>query len=527
VQFGRALRGAIYFKEKRYDDALQEFLWIVDNGTLPELVSREAQHARVLAADYLSTEQLQSLQKTISGDHGQALLAVQITRNLLAAGDRDNAVRVIDAFKKSYPRSRVNDELSTLLATAPERPNQPLRVGLILPLSGDFAQEGRGVYDGIKYAFDSFRREKKDAVPVELIIKDSGSNMLHALQEAQELLQDQSLVALVGELETDISGGIAALAQTAGAPIVIPTPTVNNLTQLGENVFQATADLESKGAFVAQHAIEKLGMKTFVTIAPQNEYGRQMTDGFTAAVDRLGGQILAQKWYYDTPEDLSRQFKSIREIAFRRALQDTLLAEGKVLANLNLNAEWRAFDEHFKDERQKKSKSNKEGIVDANDVPVTNLDAIFLPVYGDEVGTIARQVSYFNIRTRILGGEHWLQADLEKSRELQRYVDGAIFPSDYFINQLDAPFRNLRTDFRLRTGRTPEMWEVYGIDAGRLILSAISSGARSRSQMRQALAGTQSFDALRGRIEFAFNRRMNQYINLVQIRQNKFEKVAY
>jgi hypothetical protein len=64
-----------------------------------------------------------------------------------------------------------------------------------------------------------------------------------------------------------------------------------------------------------------------------------------------------------------------------------------------------------------------------------------------------------------------------KSRELQRYVEGAIFPSDYFANQFDAQYRNLRSDFRLRTGRTAEMWEIFGIDAARLVLSAIASGS--------------------------------------------------
>jgi len=528
VEFCHALAGAIQFKQANYEDALREFLWVVDHGVRAELVSRQAQLVRVLAADYLTTEQLQVLQRSLQSDRGQALLAMQITRNLLAAGDRDAAERTAEAFKKAYPRSKVNDELSALLATNIERPNAPLRVGVILPLSGDFAQEGRSVYEGIKYAFDSFRREKTNA-PVELIVKDSGSNMLRALQEAQELLQDQSLVALMGELETDISGGIAALAQTSGASIVIPTPTVNDLTQLGENVFQATADLESKGAFLARHAIEKMGKKTFATIAPQNEYGRQMVDGFTAEVDRLGGQILAQKWYYDKPDDLSRHFKSIREIAFRRAMQDTLVLSGKILSEINLNAEWKAFEERFKEARYKnfdeRQRRTKEGIIDCNDVPVTNIDAIFLPVYDDEVGTIARQVSYFNIRAQILGGEHWYVADLEKSRELQRYVEGAIFPSDYFVNQFDAQYRNLRSDFRLRTGSTAEMWEIFGIDAARLVLSAIASGARTRSQMRQTLSATQNFSALRGKIEFASNRRMNQYINLVQIRQNRFEKV--
>jgi len=527
VEFAHALAGAIYFNQERFEDAAQQMLWVVNHGSRPDLVNRQAQLARTLAADYLSTEQLQALQKSVAGERGQALLTFQMVRNQASAGDRDAGAKTLEAFKKSFPRSKILEELNALLAASSERPAAVAHVGVVLPLSGEFADEGNRLYQGIKYAFDAFRRDKNHALPIELIVKDSGSNMLQALKHAQTLLQDPSVIALIGELETDISGGLAALAQAGQAPLVVPTPTVNNLTKLGENVFQATADLESKGSFLARYAIEKLAMKTFVTIAPQDEYGRQMTDGFTTEVDRLGGQILAQKWYYDTPEDLSRHFKSIREIAFRRALQDSLVASGKSLADINLNAEWRAYEERFKEERYKdeRQRKTKEGIVESTDVPVTNVEAIFLPVYGDEVGAIARQVSYFNIRAQILGGEHWYVPDLDKSRELQRYVSGVIFTTDYFINPEDAQFKQLRADFRLRLGRTPERWEILGIDAGRLVLSAFAAGARDRRQMRERLAATENFAAVRGKIDFSFNQRMNHSINLVQIRQSKLEKL--
>jgi ABC-type branched-subunit amino acid transport system substrate-binding protein len=525
VEHGRALRGAIYFKQERFEEAARELLWVVDNGTRPELVSRQAQLARSLLADYLTIEQLQSLQKSAPGDLAQALLALQIVRHQVGAGDRDEATKTIEIFRKAYPRSKILDDLNALLDTAGARPGAAAHIGVILPLSGEFSKEGNGILSGIRYAFETYRRDKASLAPLELIVKDSESNMLRALKEAQTLLRDPSIIALIGELETDISGGLGALAQAAQTPLLIPTPTVNDLTALGENVFQTTADLESKGRALARYAIEKRLMKNFATIAPNNEYGRQMTDGFTAEVDRLGGQILAQKWYFETPEDLARHFKSIREIAFRRMLLDSLVAAGKSPSAINLNAEWRAFDERFKEERQKQRRFDKQGIVEATDVPVTNLDAIFLPVYGDEVGTIARQVSYFNIRAQILGGEHWYLSDLDKSRELQRYVDGAIFTSDYYINPFDGQYRTLQTDFRQRMNRTPERWEIMGIDAARLLLAVYATGARSRSQMRQALASTQQFNAIRGKIDFAPNRRMNQYINLVQIRQNKFEKL--
>jgi len=69
------------------------------------------------------------------------------------------------------------------------------------------------------------------------------------------------------------------------------------------------------------------------------------------------------------------------------------------------------------------------------------------------------------------------------------------------------------------------MWEIFGVDAARWTLSAIASGVRTISQIRQELSTIQNFSALRGKIEVASNSRMNPYINLAQIRQNKFEKV--
>lgn len=522
VEFAHALRGAVDFKQERFAEAAQEFLWVVDKGTDEELVNRNAQNAARVLADYLSPPEVEQLQRSKAGQEAQALIALQMARNHFAAGEREAAVRTFETFRKTYPWSRHLNEFSALLATAGQRAPAVAHVGVVVPLSGEFAKEGTGLYQGMKYAFEAFRHDKDSPAPVTLVVKDSGSNMLQALRGAQALLQDPSVLALIGELETDISGGIAALAQAAGVPIVVPTATADDLTALGENVFQANANLEGKAGLVARYAIEQLGLRTFVTIAPQDEYGRQMTDGFTAEVDRLGGQILAQKWYYEKPEDLSRHFKSIREIAFRRLLQDSLVASGRSPADINLNAEWRAYDERFKEQRQKKG---KEGMVESMDVPVTNIDAVFLPVYGDEVGTIARQVSYFNIRAQILGGEHWYIADLDKSRELQRYVSGAIFASDYFLAPDDAQFEPLRTDFRVRSGRLPARWEIFGIDATRLVLSAFASGARTRSQVRQALANTQGYPVLRGRIDFAPGERMNHYINLVQIRQNRFEKL--
>ncbi|MDZ7301451.1 MAG: penicillin-binding protein activator [candidate division KSB1 bacterium] len=492
VQYGHALLGMIAFQKEAYLEAAVEFLWVIETSRNPALRNQATEWARTVLEDYLSLNDLRRLRKDYAGPKGTPLVILALAREEMALGHREAGEKLIDEFLRANPEAPIRAELEQLRRANGEPVLTTCRIGIILPLTGVDAKAGMGVYRGLKYAqLIDAASDHYGAGPVpavEFIVRDSESSLVHALKEAQALLDDPGVVAIIGEVDNSVTGALAALANAKGVPLLAPVATENGIGTLGENVFQLNADRERKSRALAEYAYNYLHARTFVTLAPQDNYGQQMTDGFSAAVDSLGGEILAQKWYYDQPQDLSRLFKAIRKAALRKAGQDSLL-----------RIESRTDHDEF-------------------NVPVTNINAIFLPLHEEDIQLVARQWAYYNLQSVILGGENWYTADIAKSKELQRYVEGAIFASDYFIDPENTRYKQFRNDFRKRMGTTPEKWELFGYDTANLLFKVIQQGARTRHQIRQALSTLDGFIGLRGEISLNNPEKVNSKVNILQIR---------
>jgi len=501
MQYGHALLGMLAFQNEEYLEAAVEFLLVVEIGKNATLRRQATEWLRAVLEDYLALNDLRRLRKSYTGPKGTPYVVLALARDEMTAGQRENGEKLIDDFLRANPATPLRAELDELRKTGGEAVSSVVRIGVVLPLSGIDTDAGMGVYRGIKYAQLTGGVNNRSPA-IELVVRDSESSIMRGLKVTQDLLDDPALIAIVGEVDNATTGAMAALANAKGVPFLAPVATENGIGALGENVFQLNADRERKSQALADYAFKFLNARTFVTVAPQDDYGQQMADAFSAAVDSLGGEILAQKWYYGEPQDLGRSFKAIRAAAFRRAYKDSV--------RLKLS-----------------SAGASPKIADAEevDVPVTNLSAIFMPLHEDDISLVAGQRAYFNLQSVVIGGEHWYLTDLAKNKELQRYVDGAIFASDYFIDPENARYKQFRNDFRARLGATPEKWELFGYDAANLLFKAVQQGGRSRSQLRTALAKIDNFTGLKGEIALNNPDKVNSKVNILQIRGTQIVKL--
>jgi len=501
MQHGRALLGMMAFQKEEHLEAAVEFLLVVETARNQILRSQAAEWLRAVLEDYLPINDLRRLRKNYAGPRGTPFVVLALAHDEMAAGNRENGEKLIDEFLRANPDAPLRAELLQLRQTGGEPLAALLRVGVVLPITGIDAGAGAGVYRGIKYAQLTGGADNGGPA-VEFVVRDSESSILRALKVTQDLLDDPAIVAIIGEVDNATTGAMAALANAKGIPFLAPVATENGIGALGENVFQLNADRERKSRALAEYAYKFLNARTFATLAPQDEYGRQMTDGFSVAVDSLGGEILAQKWYYGEPQDLGRSFKAIRAAAFRRSYKDSL--------RLKLSPAGYA---------------PKVADAEEVDIPVTNLHAIFMPLHEEDIKLVAGQRAYFNLQSVIIGGEHWYSADLAKNKEVQRYVDGAIFASDYFIDSENALYKQFRNDFRSRLGATPEKWELFGYDTANLLFKAMLQGGRSRNQLRKTLAQMDNFVGMKGEIALNNPDKVNSKVNILQIRGSQIVKL--
>ncbi|MFQ5752171.1 MAG: penicillin-binding protein activator, partial [bacterium] len=335
-------------------------------------------------------------------------------------------------------------------------------------------------------------------IPVQLVIRDSQSNMIRAIHEIKRFITQENVRVVIGELESEVTAGIGALASVEHIPVIGPAATENDVASVGETVYQLNSNLERKGEALAQYAFNTLGLRTFATLAPGDEYGQQLTDSFTATIDHLGGRIIAQSWYYGSPEDLSRQFKSIREAAFHYDSTD--------VAKLLREAEEKGED------------------LEEKDIPVLSIDGIFFPIYSEDLKYVAPQFALSNIQTQILGGEYWDNLETLKEPQIEPYINGAIFVSDYFPDEDSREFRRFRNEFRMKMKRTPERWEVFGYDAFNVVNEVIKNGARTSQKINQKLSSLSEFKGMKGNISFKGNHRVNKEVHFLQFINGKIIK---
>jgi branched-chain amino acid transport system substrate-binding protein len=169
----------------------------------------------------------------------------------------------------------------------------PLRVGLVLPMSGIGAEAGAAWHAGVRVAVDQWNAAGGLlGRPIELVVRDDKFTSAGAVAAARELA-GSGINLLVGGSQSPMALATAPILPELKAVMVAPCPTVMSLTHEG---FQKNFFRLSWNAYIAFAGVGKLltekfkEVETWSLIVPDSENGRDMARYFT-----LGAQRAAEK----------------------------------------------------------------------------------------------------------------------------------------------------------------------------------------------------------------------------------------
>lgn len=169
------------------------------------------------------------------------------------------------------------------------KPQKPVKIGMLLPLSGFGPQAAMA--KGMKQAGELALFELDNPL-VQLIVKDDKGSPQGAAAAAQEA---------IGEGAEIIVGPLTAPAATAVAPIAlksnVPVLTFSNDQRIAGNgvylmSFLPEQEIERIVAFAASR-----GKRRFAALLPDDEYGRVVEPAFRRAVERNSGVVQAVSRY--------------------------------------------------------------------------------------------------------------------------------------------------------------------------------------------------------------------------------------
>ena len=163
----------------------------------------------------------------------------------------------------------------------------PVRVALLLPLSGEAAAVGTSMAHGAELAMDFIAQNANINDNITLVLKDTGSSVQAAASAAQQAVSEGAALIL-GPLRADQVSAAGSVARSAGIPLI---GFSNNSGAAQPGIYLLNVLPESETRRSLGYA-KTLGKRAFAGLFPNSDYGRIQQSAFTQAAADLGLRVV-------------------------------------------------------------------------------------------------------------------------------------------------------------------------------------------------------------------------------------------
>ena len=193
---------------------------------------------------------------------------------------------------------------------------QPIKVGVVQPLSGPIAAAGSYIVNGAKIAAE--RINAKGGVlgrPIELVIEDNKSDPAETRNAVEKLIVRDKVPVLMGAWGSSMTLAAMPVLQQHGVPMVVETSSSIKITDpktpgaAWVNRISPTSELEALGV---ASIMPKLGMKRAGYIAVNTDWGRGAVIAFGDALKKAGGSVEAVEYVGQTDTDFYAQLTKFK-----------------------------------------------------------------------------------------------------------------------------------------------------------------------------------------------------------------------
>ncbi|MEA2935074.1 MAG: branched-chain amino acid transport system substrate-binding protein [Variibacter sp.] len=171
---------------------------------------------------------------------------------------------------------------------------KPIKVGLLLPYSGTFAQLG----EAITRAMELYVKQQGGALagrPVTFVKLDDESEPPKAPELTTKLVQGEKVDVLCGSVHSGVAMAMSKIAREEGVPTIIPNAGADILTRqlCSKNVFRTSFSNGQVGLATGK-AMADAGIKTAVALTWKYAAGDESVGGFKDTFTVAGGKIIKE-----------------------------------------------------------------------------------------------------------------------------------------------------------------------------------------------------------------------------------------
>ena len=172
-----------------------------------------------------------------------------------------------------------------------------MKIGLIVPLTGNFAPNGRDMVNGLKLALAQVAN-KVAGREIQVLVEDDQGTPAQSLTKARKLVELDKVDILMGPLTSNSGYVLRDYVDEQKIPIVYPILGPDDLTQRKGTpwiIRTGSADSQPLHA-LGEYAVRTLHYKRVVTIAYDFAFGWETVAGFQDTFEQNGGRVVEHLW---------------------------------------------------------------------------------------------------------------------------------------------------------------------------------------------------------------------------------------
>ena len=226
-----------------------------------------------------------------------AIVHTQLVRLLIVEQEGDEARRLAARILDGQPAEpeRVTAEL--IAGAETDLGSGSARIGAILPLTGDLAEVGQVLREGIELAVERYRGEGPADFEVELIFVDDASDPENTAGLVRAL-EGRDVIAIVGPLRSESFAAASRARRNPRLPIISPTATdVLRPASATYTLYDADTRVSDVAEELARWTLEELRLRRVAVLEPNGVGLGGAVNAFTRTIRENGGLLVGHERY--------------------------------------------------------------------------------------------------------------------------------------------------------------------------------------------------------------------------------------
>ena len=296
--------------------------------------------------------------------------------------------------------------------------NDELVIGEFGSLTTNDATFGISTQRGVEVALDELTAKKEGKIgglKVRMVVEDDRGVADEAATVVQKLINQDRVIAVIGEVASSRSLAGGPICQQAGVPMISPSSTNPEVTKKGDFIFRMCFLDDFQGWVMAKFVAEDLKLKKVAVLKDvKSDYSVGLANYFTQAFQSMGGTVVLETSY------------SAGDADFRAALTSI------------------------------KAKSPQ---------------AVIVPGYYTEAGQIARQARELGLKVPLVGGDGW---ESEKLIEIGgEAMNGCFYSNHWALDAPDPRLQDFLKAYREKFKGDPDAIGGLAYDAANVLFQSI------------------------------------------------------